>query len=200
MKKYNIPSEEIESKVEGMETAKLIDSFNKLISLLELEKKAEQELNRVYRIPTVTGFKESAKKVEEIKGIATELKKHRIITDFDRVLTLVDDEGRISIGEAAKRLEISKKRVEECAEILEKDKLIEISYPPIGDAFVQVIDYKNRKKSIDKGKKDVAAAKAKLGAVPQPQKPGVISAKANPATQVPKTDAMKKAGNGKKGV
>ena len=170
MRKYNIPSEEIESKVEGMETAKLIDSFNKLISLLELEKKAEQELNKVYRIQTVTGFKESAKKVEEIKGIATELKKHRIITDFDRVLTLVDDEGRINTGNAAEQLAVPKKRIEECAEILEKDKLIELSYPPIGDAFMQIIDYKDRKKFFEKKKKEISDAKKKLGLIANAEK------------------------------
>ena len=191
MKRYNIPKEEIESKVEGLETAKIIDSFNKLISLLELEKKAEQELNKVYRIQTVTGFKESAKKVDEIKGIATELKKHRIVTDFDRVLNLVDEESRISVGSAAELLEIPKKRVEECAEILEKDKLVELSYPPIGDAFIQVIDYKGRKKLLDKKKKEKTSAAAKLKSIADAGEKNEIRAESS-KNEGSNTDALSK--------
>lgn len=151
MKTYNVPQTEIERRIEDIDTTKVIDSFNKLINLIELEHKAKEiEASKPVGMPKA--FTETAKEVEKIKGMAIELKKHRIVTDFDRIISLVNKRGKIKLGEIAKNLNISKKRAEECCNLLEEEGLVEIEYPAIGDVWVEVKDYKDMKKLFEKKK------------------------------------------------
>lgn len=82
---------------------------------------------------------------QKILEIIDEIKKHRILTDFDRVYEMVLEQKKISSAEIAKKLGISKQRTEECAQILEEDKLVEIVFQTIGDEIIQVPEYKPAK-------------------------------------------------------
>ncbi|MFH1391218.1 MAG: hypothetical protein ABIH20_02810 [Candidatus Diapherotrites archaeon] len=143
MKQYNISENEIEKKLGNTETGDLVASVNKLVSILELEKKANQTLNPE-KIETAMRFTTPMKKKEEVKGIVTEIKKQRIVTDFDKVLNYISKNEEAKMGKIAKELNIPRKRVEECCNLLEKEKQVLLLYSPIGDAVVMTPDHKEK--------------------------------------------------------
>lgn len=113
-----------------METQEVIKQQSSLPNISETEEKVESA-------------KKAGKGMEhhEILGLIEEIQKHRIITDFDRIYDEVTEKKRVSAAKLAQDLEIPKTRVEDCAKILEEDKLIEVDYPPVGDEFLQVTKY-----------------------------------------------------------
>lgn len=151
--KYNIHPSEIEKEVAEIDTKKLLGSYDKLVSLLELEyrtKLAESTSAPDFGTSTIKEFtKEGISKSikNEVRGVAINLKKHRIITDFDRLFSLITSEGRVRLDIAAKKLEMDKGAVLNCAEVLEDDCLVNIVYPTIGDPFIVLKDYVAPKKS-----------------------------------------------------
>ena len=156
--KYNIPAEEIEKGLQGSDTKTLLKSFSRMISLLELEHKAklaEKGIKEESTVKDLARYGISKEIKSEVKGVAVELKKHRIITDFDRILSLVHLEGRVKLGEISKKEKIERNRVLECAEVLETSGLVNIVYPTIGDPFIQLKDYVPQKKIKKKVKKNV---------------------------------------------
>ncbi len=144
MEKYGVSEHEIEETISDTSTENLVQSINKLVNIIELDRKANQQLKQGERIETAMRFTQPMKKIEEIKGIATEVKKHRIVTDFDNILTIIVRDGRLKMGDIAKQTGIAGKRVEECCQLLEKENQIEIVYPAFGDPFVQTLDYRER--------------------------------------------------------
>ncbi|MDO8627517.1 MAG: hypothetical protein Q7K42_03565 [Candidatus Diapherotrites archaeon] len=100
----------------------------------------------VSRAPVSAGFETnvsaSITKVEKFKGIEKDLKMESVSTDFDKVLALVKQKGKISMDDAIKVLGMPKERIIEIAEILEDDNLVKVVYPPIGSTmlvFVQQV-------------------------------------------------------------
>ncbi len=156
--KYNISENEVERRLQNTGPADLVESMGKLASLMELEMRTKAQLEKAEKIQTAFPVKEPGKQAEEVIGIATEIKKHRIVTDFDRVMGLVKERGRVKFGQVAKELGIPIKRVDECCRLLQEEKQIEISYPPIGDPAAMSMDYRQReelqriKKRIEKQK------------------------------------------------
>ncbi|MFH1225255.1 MAG: hypothetical protein V1676_05625 [Candidatus Diapherotrites archaeon] len=149
LKAHKISESDLGEKAGEMDTSKVIESFNKLIDLVELEKRAKragvlQEPTNTLEVSAV-GLG-SPKKVEALKGIAIDLKKHRIVTDFDRVLSLIKEKKKMGLIEVAATLGIDKKWAEECCEILEQSGLVEIVYPPFGKAGVRLSGYVEEKK------------------------------------------------------
>ena len=103
-----------------------------------VEKSPALEVSTIYK-----------QKKEKLVATAKEIKKYRIVTDFDRLLALVQEKGRISAKEAEDNLKISKEYFEELAEILEKNGLVKIFYPPIGDMSIVDIQAKTKKEKPD---------------------------------------------------
>lgn len=126
----SIPEQDLQEMENRLSAKEVVRQPEKVADLKEIEKKVFGQTN--------PGQK-------EILGLMEEIKKHRILTDFDRVYSVVLTEKRIQTGKIAATLLIPKTRVEDCAEILEQDKLVEIDYPALGDAFIQVPEYKPKK-------------------------------------------------------
>lgn len=146
---YNIPAKEIEREVSSLDTRTMLESFNRLVSLLELEHKAKiiPEKQKAASLREILQYGISKDLEKEVKGIAVELQKHRIVTDFDKIFSAITEKGKASIGNISKNLGIEKKRVMECAEILESNGLVTINYPAIGDANIQLKDYVQKAKT-----------------------------------------------------
>lgn len=63
--------------------------------------------------------------------------ERKIKTSLDQILELVMEKGSIKIPDAAKKLRVKDKQVEEWARILEEHDLIEIHYPTFGKPFLK---------------------------------------------------------------
>jgi hypothetical protein len=147
--KHKISASEIEKGLKGENTRTILASLNRLISLMELEHKADVAAAGRPAAPEVAGYRKKMPVEREIRGVAIEVGKHRIVTDFDKVFSLIKSQGRERLGTISKKLSIGRKRVLECAEILEGGGLVTITYPTIGDPYIQLKDYlppKNKKK------------------------------------------------------
>ena len=134
-KKHNVAQKEIEEHVKKIETRKVISKAHELPKLEEIEKKVLKAAE-----PPAEEAKPEAKK-EEVKAIALEIKKHRIVTDFDKILSTVQQKGKITMNELNKSLGIEKKRLEECCGILEESGLIELDYPALGSPKIESRDF-----------------------------------------------------------
>ncbi|MFH1587218.1 MAG: hypothetical protein ABID38_05140 [Candidatus Diapherotrites archaeon] len=159
-KRYNLSEKELEQDVLDIDTSKTIESFNKLVSLIDLEREANRRLDQVRIVGVPKAFKESAKEVEAIKGIATEIKKHRIVTDFDKIVAIVGQQGKLKLSELSAQLKIDKRTCSGLLPDLEKEGLLEIKYPAFGEVSVQLPGYddmqkvlKEKKKAEDKARK-----------------------------------------------
>lgn len=159
MKTYNIPEGEIEKEIGGIRADHALEDAEKLIDLMELEHRAQG----------LEGTEHEEAKREEAKAVIKEIKKHRIVTDFDRILQLVNERGKIKTNDAIKELGIQPKRMDEVVEILEREGLVKIEYSAVGSAWIFSPEYK--KPVQEKGKKKAVGAEAKPGAAkPEVQK------------------------------
>lgn len=126
LKKYQISDKELEYEISSMDAFKLLENFDELVDLVELEQQTKNILDE----------QKVESKIKKIKSIVTEIKKHKIMTDFDKVLNQVRDYSKVEAGNLSKLLKIKRKRIMEIAEILEKEDLIEIKYPPVGGVLL----------------------------------------------------------------
>ena len=132
LQKYDIPSEPVAAHIKTLDSNKLVYDFQKLINLIE----TKRESAAVEFIKPAPGFDIKtgviSKKKERIVGKEKEIKRARIETSFDKLLNFVKIKGMTNVADAAKKLGMTKKDVQECAEILERSRLIQLTYPPIG--------------------------------------------------------------------
>lgn len=149
LKKHKLTHREINAEIAPVDKNKIIEDFDKLINLIDLEKrtkelmkeetapKSESPLGKLMPAMTTTDMKK-----EKIKAIAKEITKYKIITDFDQVLQYVKAKGKTTDDKAMKELRLDKKRFYATCEVLEDNNLIRIEYPPIGPAIVYDAEYK----------------------------------------------------------
>jgi predicted transcriptional regulator len=80
--------------------------------------------------------KEQVEKKELTKKVPKNISitKGTYETDIDIFYKLVEQHGPITISAIAKHFKMSKKKIEEWADILEEEEMIRIHYPPVGDA------------------------------------------------------------------
>ena len=144
LKKYRISAEGPER--ESLNKDRIIQDFDKLINLIELEKRAKKFSEETHMESSRIELPRMKRKQNEIKAIAKEIKKYRIVTDFDRVLSYVREKGKVSESMAIKDLKMAGKQFKECRNILDKSELIKVVYPPIGGLWLMDINYKAKKK------------------------------------------------------
>ncbi|MBU1939669.1 hypothetical protein KKH30_02825, partial [Candidatus Micrarchaeota archaeon] len=174
MQKHNVSSNEVKREAMAIDAPSVVGSFNKLIGLLE--SKYEGTSGGMYRggrgggagresLPNTTslGMDAMLKRQAAETATPTDLKKKRIVTDFDRTLSLVTEREKIRISEIASELNISSGRVEECCDILERGNLIEIHYPAIGKPYVQVANYAELRAAQKEQEKDAKPKKKGAG-------------------------------------
>ncbi len=146
MEKYGIPEKEIEKKIWKISTSDVMESISRLANIIELEKKTRQSEKQAERISTAIPVTESqaSKPLQEIVGIATEIQKHRLVTDFDKIVVFITEKGSAKFGEISKQLGIPREKVEECCKLLKDEGQIEVVYPAFGEQVAQTLDYRER--------------------------------------------------------
>ncbi|MDO8647385.1 MAG: hypothetical protein Q7R70_03145 [Candidatus Diapherotrites archaeon] len=155
MKKYNLSESEAEEKIAKIDSPKVLQSFDKLVDLIELEQRTQKLMQEQLQIAKDrspkqeeksefgSGFEAGVpkKKIEEVKAIVVELQKHRIVTDFDKLLELVQSKGKVSESDAFKELKISKDKLKDCINVLEQNNLVRVEFPPIGTSVIFDVNY-----------------------------------------------------------
>ena len=150
-----VENNDFEAWKTAMEETMTQENFDKLVDLVELEQKTQRlfqeqlqlEKERKQRLEEKpefgSGFEAGVpkKKIEEVKAIVAEVQKHRIITDFDNVLELVQRKGKVSGDDALKELKISRNKLKECISVLEQNSLLRVDFPPIGPEILYDINY-----------------------------------------------------------
>ncbi|MBI4209890.1 MAG: hypothetical protein HY544_00060 [Candidatus Diapherotrites archaeon] len=124
-------------KIEEMHTREALKSAESLPSAKELEKKLQAKKKK----PAKGDAAQIEATKENLKSIAEEAYKLRLVTDFDRVLNYIRERGKAGYTEISKNLGIPIEKVDECCSILEEEKQLEIIYPPIGRPIAQIIGY-----------------------------------------------------------
>jgi len=170
MQKHNVSSSEVKREAMAIDAPSVVGSFNKLIGLLESKYEGTSRGGyggRAGREPlpitTALGMDAMLQRSATEKSTPTELKKKRIVTDFDRTLSLVTEREKVRINEIASELNIAPSRVEECCDILERGNLIEIHYPAIGKPYVQIANYAELKAARKEKEKDEKPKKKGAG-------------------------------------
>ncbi|MEK6941255.1 MAG: hypothetical protein AABW85_00135 [archaeon] len=141
----SLKQKEIQKHTEQVKPRQVFGSKQKLASLKTLQKQAK-EIHKTLKETKQEPLPQEH--MDKIKQVAAEITKHRITTDFDRVMFYVQENTRAKSDEVAKALLIDKKKVEECAKILEENGLIEIEYPIMGDIALQENGYREKMKKL----------------------------------------------------
>jgi len=166
MQKFNLSESEVEKRLLDIDASKAIESFDKLVSLIELEQKTQRliqeqleiEREKKPRLDEKADFGRDfgsgipERKKLEVKAVVEELVKHRIVTDFDKLLELVQSKGKIGYNQALKELKIPEAKLHECLAVLEENSLVRVDYPPIGPAVIFDINYSAPAKKIPEKK------------------------------------------------
>jgi signal-transduction protein with cAMP-binding, CBS, and nucleotidyltransferase domain len=129
------------------------DELSKLVKLLN-----EKDINRIpivdkgklvgiiTRADVVSIVSEYLSEHPLLRKKSLEIDEPSIETNIDKLLDLVREEGSIKFKKAAKKFNVSEKRIEEWAETLEEYKLVKLKYPPIGDPKIAIIKEKKHAK------------------------------------------------------
>ncbi len=137
MDKHNVDKEAIAEHAENVDVNKVLKSIDNLASMVELEKKSKQ----IEKLPVVVepehfGHK---KNKESIKTMAVEIKKNRIITELDQILSMVQEKKKVTYDDV-KSLGISQKNFKEYADILKQEGLVELNYSPLGAVYLKYVE------------------------------------------------------------
>lgn len=161
MKKHDISEKEVSESIKSIDKGNLVEGFDRLLDLLELEKETQKMIAEKFPAPAETRIVKSEKleygvtgipNQEKIKAIATEISKHRIVTDFDRLLEYVGKNGRIDIQKAMKELKMDKKKILEVSSVLQEADLLKVEYPAIGSPVLVISGYKKPEKKKEEKK------------------------------------------------
>lgn len=166
MQKFNLSEAEVERRMAGIDSSKTIESFDKLVGLIELEQKTqrliqeqlelerEKKARREEKVDFGKDFGSGTpeRRKEEVKAVVEEIAKHRIVTDFDKLLDLVQSKGKVKYAQAAKDLKISDSKMKECLSVLEENQLVHVEYPPIGSPVIFDVNYSPPQKKQGAGK------------------------------------------------
>ncbi len=152
MQKNQIDQSRIRREFEFVSAKDLMKRFDKILDVIDnkysqTEKPAEKEEK-----PFEEGLYVTNKQTSQKTGEIRDIKEKIIVTDFDRLLELVNKKGKVNEKEAEKTLKLSPERIKECYTVLEKNDLIRIEYPMFGGTqifsknFVEPKKIKKKKK------------------------------------------------------
>lgn len=151
MKKNQIDETQVRREFEFVSPQQLMKRFDRILDAIERKYAPKTEVIKDQTIkakPTVT-----EKKKEKKEGKLKDIQEKKIVTDFDRLLQLVKEKGKINEKEASKALKLNPERIKECYVVLEKNDLVKVDFPVFGGAQIISKDYIKPKK--EKKKKGV---------------------------------------------
>lgn len=161
--KHGLDKQEMEFNVRGLRSDRVLDNFETLISMLEAKKKIEKETQMIKKAPVETVAPgEVLKGVKKFEPVGEGVKCKKIVTDFDRIISKVEERNEISLSALGKELGLDKKRVESVIGVLEDKKLIKLHYPAIGEPIISKVGYE-RPPKIKGGKNAKNKSEGKRG-------------------------------------
>ena len=91
---------------------------------------------KLIRVKKIRFQQEQSRHVQAIKE---ELQQHKkgFETDFDRLYQLLQEKKKLTVSEVAAGFGVSKSKAEEWGKILKEQGIIELHYPPVGEAELQ---------------------------------------------------------------
>ncbi|MEM0359868.1 MAG: hypothetical protein QXK06_00845 [Candidatus Diapherotrites archaeon] len=146
MQKYHLSEKQIESELEKLDSRRLLQDFDRLINLIEADRRERRIIIEESPEMIDTAMPYLDHKKEKTKTIAKEIKKHRIVTDADRIYAYVKEKGHAKSKQLSKELGIPGKKVDEYAEILAENGLVELKYLPLGGILIKLKEEKKAKK------------------------------------------------------
>jgi hypothetical protein len=111
----------------------------------EMEAKKEQVKEQKTKESEKKDLKKEEPKKEIAKAHATNknLKLKEFIgpydTELDILYKLVEQEGMLKFSALTKYFKVDGKKIEEWAQILEENKMVEVHYPPVGEAQIKKV-------------------------------------------------------------
>ncbi|MFH1234159.1 MAG: hypothetical protein V1493_00935 [Candidatus Diapherotrites archaeon] len=142
MRKYNLNEREIESEIQKMDSNRLLQDFDRLINMIEMDRKERRVTIEDSPEMTETEMSYIDHKKEKTKTVSRDIKKLSIVTDADRIYAYVKSKGKAKTKQIAKDLEIPRKKVDEYAEILAENRLVELKYLPFGGIMLNLREEK----------------------------------------------------------
>ncbi|MCX6802586.1 MAG: hypothetical protein NT067_05770, partial [Candidatus Diapherotrites archaeon] len=138
MRKYNLNEREIETEIQKLDSSRLLQDFDRLINMIEMDRR-----ERRVTIEDSPGMVETEisyvdHKKEKAKTVSRDIKKLSIVTDADRIYVYVKSKGKAKTKQIAKDLEIPRKKVDEYAEILAENRLVDLKYLPLGGIMLKL--------------------------------------------------------------
>jgi hypothetical protein len=101
--------------------------------------------------------REEVKKGRSSDGKGGEVKEERLNSDYntvmDDILALIDGQESVSLTELSAKFNVPYARLEEWGRILDKDGLLELEYPMVGDVMLRKKGYSEMMKSRNDKKK-----------------------------------------------
>ena len=143
LKQKVISPDKVLSDIQQIDSNRIVESFNKLISLIEMEHAAKQDLQDK-RIKSSTPIEPVRLKKTDFKVESKdkELEKTEINTNFDKLLSIVREQGKISSKELSKLLGLKENQITDLCKILEDENLVTLNYQPVGGVIIQDIHYR----------------------------------------------------------
>lgn len=140
LESHKIEKEAIAKRIAEIDSNRILDGYMRLVDLLEGQK-VKTETIRV--LPEEMKEFSMNKEKEELRGEQRDIEKKELITDYDKILEEVQKKGKISLLDLQKNLGVDKKTLKDVIVVLEKEDLIEVEYPPFGQA--RIVDTSKRK-------------------------------------------------------
>lgn len=128
----------IEKRLDANQTSLMIlkDLIDELKRENEALRKDKRELidkiNTQSYDPNLPNWEEPETDEKTSMGSFAEKGSSNVKTSMDQLLDMINDKGSVKISDAAKKLKIKDKQIEEWAKVLEEHGLIEVHYPAIG--------------------------------------------------------------------
>ncbi len=153
MQRNKIPESQIRREFEFVSSKDLLTKFDRILETIDgkyarKEMQSEEIKDEGYEETAITAQKKIPKNEGEIK----EIQEKKIVTDFDKLLSLVKEKGKINEKTAVKTLNLTLERIKECCTVLEKNNLVLIEYPVFGGIKIVSKDYIEPKKEKNKKK------------------------------------------------
>ncbi len=130
---HAIEKKQIEDKLETMDSSRLLESFMALVRLIEAQNPKTETIRTVPE--ELREFTDNRKKTQ-VQVHQKELENKELVTDYDKILETVRKTGKISLEKLQKSISMDKKTTQEILQVLEKEDLIDISYPPFGSPII----------------------------------------------------------------
>ena len=150
------PPEPQPIRVAPIDTKELLSAMRDMIKNKRPDEKEQfivpesPKLNIIRPLPAAEAMAGARSPKEKLKSVEKDIIKQKIVTDFDKILNYVRENGFATAGKISADLGIDKKTVNRYAKVLEENELIKVSYPAIGSMKLIDIDFKPKPKGKDK--------------------------------------------------